>query len=181
MPTTRVSIPQMIDPSLDYMVFSLLRSLKLDLHVRTGLKTVRHLLLGAYVGSHRLRAPRIILMCTNPAGLELEQSLDAMRTMALACNIPTIHSLTRSSMGQACGIPYSVSAIAIMDVPPEAEVLLAAVMQRAAEAYADYVKLSASGRKRLRHRPEDPEDLLERQRVELLASGLASGMRALAV
>lgn len=128
-----VPCPQLIDPSLDYLVFLMLRRLKIGTYLLTGPRLARHML------SDRTK-PLMLVVCTDAYGESMACQLEELRLVATECGVAVVHALSRRGLGNACGARHCLTVATIMGVPDEQTAnLMAAVMVRAAEAYGSYL------------------------------------------
>lgn len=133
-------LAQLIDPVLDFLVYHLLTRLTVGRDLYTGVKFCRGTLMGD-------RRRPLLLLChaENLHGPERDRPLQKLLDLAVAHGVPVVYSLRRHAMGDACGLPHGISAVAVMGVPDgDARELLAMVMRRGAEACRGFVEACAA-------------------------------------
>ena len=133
--TAAVQFPQLIDPTLDYLTFLLLRRLRIGTFAQFGMKSAKSLI------AQRTK-PVAVVLCTDAFGDDIGAEMDRLRAAATAAGVPVVHSLTRRQMGHACRVKHCLTVVCVMGTPDqETARLLLEVLARAAKAYGDYMVL----------------------------------------
>jgi len=93
---------------------------------------------------HGEKKPVLMVLCIDAFGFEAAGVLTDLRCAAGSAGVPVVHSLTRRSLGNACGAKHCLTALAVMSLDDGdgfSQRLLAEIMRRATDAYGGYLAL----------------------------------------
>jgi ribosomal protein L30E len=124
-------LPQKVEPGIDFLAHVLLQRLGGEAGGRliTGIRS------GAVAMVQPTR-PIALFLTTDGCGSDKDVVKNNLATVACAVGVPVVYTLSRRHMGEACGVSFGISAVAIARVDDEqSSQLLASIMDRAAKAY----------------------------------------------
>lgn len=132
------TVPQLVDPALDCMMYTLLSRLRGGVDVWAGVQNARRALLLA-------QKPLLIVVTTDVYDRHVARIVGDLRTAAFVVGVPIVYSLTQEFLGSASKMRGPQMVVTILGVPDnEARRLLCAVMSKAAEACAAFSKAVAA-------------------------------------
>lgn len=122
--------PQMVDPGIDFLSHVLLQRLRGRGCLMTGIRQ-------SVVALLQAARPTVLLVTTETGSNSAV--LANLATVSCMLGVPVVYTLSRRHMGEACGAPCGISAVAIMDEAPEdTDMILTAILERAAKAWREF-------------------------------------------
>ena len=123
--------PQLVEPGIDFLSHVLLQRLSSEGCLVVGIRQAAVALLQA-------TQPIVLMLTTDSCSLANGVVLSNLASVACLLGVPVVYTLSRRHMGEACGAPCAIGAVAVMNAPQDSKVILAAILERAAKAWREF-------------------------------------------